>query len=508
MGSVAGIGGQGSELIRRSFFPWILLLSFALCCSQQREEPLRIVHQSAVVSLDPQTTDDFTSLSVLSNVYETLLRLDENLHLLPALAVSWSNPDENTWRFELRRNVTFQDGRPFTALDVKYTIDRGIQDPASFIKAEIPEVQETRVIDDHTVDVITSKPFPLLLVKMAYIMIIPRGSESYVQKRCVGTGPYRLTSYLPGKQVVLERFDQYWGHTPRWKRALITWNADAQARLKEVQEGRADIVDDPPKVDLSDSRTVQVIQHSSLTVMLLGFSVKSGPQNPFSDLRVRRAVSLSIDRAALIAKALAGRADAVSQLAPPGVFGFVSDLPLPETDQAQAKRLLAEAGFPNGFRRPLYFVDAYKGVAAQIAEQVRPLGISLDLQETDRAGMDKLLFDQNAPAYVLRYSFPSLDSSDLLYFGFHTMTPDRSFGVLNFSGYSDPALDGILESSATQMDLRERYLLLKEGMQKAMESNVWIPLCVRLNLFAASRKIRWNGNSLGRVTLEEISPAE
>lgn len=469
---------------------------------------MRIVHQSAVVSLDPQTTDDFTSLSVLSNVYETLLRLDENLHLLPALAVSWSNPDENTWRFELQRNVKFQDGLPFTALDVKYTIDRGLQDPGSFIKAEIPEVQETRVIDDHTVEVITRKPFPLLLVKMSYIMIIPRGSASYVQRRCVGTGPYRLTSFVPGKEVVLERFDDYWGHTSRWKRALITWNTDAQSRLKDVEEGRADVVDEPPKVDLNNIKMVQIIQHSSLTVMLLGLSVKSAPQNPFSDRRVRKAITLSIDRAALITKALSGRADAASQLAPPGIFGFVSDLPLPKTDRAQAKLLLAEAGFPAGFRQPLYFVDAYKGVAAQIAEQVRPLGIILDLEETDRTGMDHLLFGQNAPAYLLRYSFPSLDSSDLLYFGFHSMTPDRSFGVLNFSGYSDPALDSVLEKSATQMNLQERYLLLKEGMQRAMESNVWIPLCVRLNLFAASKRIRWTGNSLGRVTLEEISLAE
>jgi len=169
-----------------------------------------------------------------------------------------------------------------------------------------------------------------------------------------------------------------------------------------------------------------------------------------------------------------------------------------------ARRLFKESTHSHGFRQPLYFIGTYAPVAQYVAKAVRPLGIDFELREVDMGRMDQLLFSQGAPAFILQFTFPTVDSSDVLYFGFHTMTADRSYGVLNFSGFSDPRLDTILERSSAEMDLLGRYELLKEGMRIAMESNVWVPLSVRLNIFAASKKIHWLGNIRGHIILEEI----
>jgi len=492
--------------MKRFFLLYFLPALMFLSCSGREERVLRILNHSPVASLDPQTTDDFVSLSVLSNVYQTLVTYNEDLKLIPLLATSWSNPDENTWRFELRRNVIFHDGHEFSARDVKYSIERGMSDPQSFIKAEIPSVEKANVIDDHTVEIVTRKPFPLLLAKMSYIMIISEGSGAYIKDRTNGTGPYRLKEWNSNKEVILERFDRYWRGKPFWDQAVVKWNGDPLTRLKAIVEGHADLADAPPIQELLQSNSAEMIQHPSLGVMFLGFAVNQ--ESPFSDPAVRKAIALSIDQQALIDQSLKGLAQAVAQLAPPDVFGYVSDLPYPKPDLTAAKASLEQSKFPRGFRQPLYFSSSYRPVAEFLGKELNKIGIQFDFQQVEMDKLDQLLFKQKAPAYLLQFTFPTLDSSDLLYFGFHTMTPDRSFGVLNFSGYSDPKLDQILEDSSTEMELAKRFDLLKQGMTMALESNVWIPLCVRLNLFAAGKRIRWLGNSEGRIVLEEIRLTE
>ncbi|HJZ10774.1 MAG TPA: ABC transporter substrate-binding protein, partial [Acidobacteriota bacterium] len=442
----------------------LLLMVQIFSCGKQEDRLLRVLLHSPVITLDPQTTDDFATLSALSNVYESLVTYSDDLKLVPLLAISWNNPDEKTWRFELRKNVFFHDGQPFTARDVKYTLDRGITATGSFVKAEMPDFDSATVIGDHTVEIITKNPFPLLLSKMSHILIIKEGSGTYVQKRTNGTGPYQVKEWNPEKQLTLQPFEKYWKTNPYWQKAVVTWQSDPVARLKAVERGDADITDVPPIEESLKQRNAAIIQHPSDSVMFLGFAVKSGGDNPFSDASVRKAIALAIDQRALIREALKGFAQPASQLAPPDVFGYVSDLPLPRPDLNSAKSLLKQSKFAVGFEQPLYYSSTYSPVAQFVAGAVQELGIRLVLRQVDMRKMDELLFGQSAPAYILQFTFPAMDTSDLLYFGFHTMTEDRTYGVLNFSGFSDPDLDRLLEASGTEMDAARRFALLADGM--------------------------------------------
>ncbi len=458
-----------------------------------------------ITSLDPHTTEDSTTLSFLSNVYEPLVSSTTSNQAVPVLAVAWSNPDEHTWRFDLRQNVRFHDGSIFSAEDVKYSIDRGTKHPQSWIKPELPLLREVRVVDNDTVEIVSVKPSPLLLNNMTRVLIVPKNSENYLSRRCNGTGPYRLEK-IEKEEAVIAGYAKYWKGKPYWRRAVFVSERDVDRRLNAILENNADVIDHPPEGSLTrleGEKKAHVIQSPGLKITVLGFVVKD-PSNPFSDASVRRAVALAIDQQQLINESFFGLAEKTSQLAPPEVFGYSTDLQVPLRDLQKAKATLSRSKFPNGFRQTLYFGIGSKRIADSLALQLRPLGIELEKHEIEWKELDASLQAQKAPAYLVQWTFPVQDSGDILYFGFHTKTPGREFGSLNFSGFSDAGLDKILEESASEMKVERRRALLNEGMKLAMHSDVFIPLCIRRNFFAVNNKLKWNGNISGKIILEEI----
>lgn len=467
---------------------------------------LSVLTSTPVRTLDPHATDDATTLSFLSNVYEPLVSSTKTNQAVPVLAISWSNPDENTWRFELQKNVRFHDGKAFSAEDVKYTIDRGVNHSESWIKAELPLLDKVRVVDEDTVEIVTRKPFPLLLNNLTRVLIVPVGSERYLSERCNGTGPYRLQT-MDNDRAVLQSYADYWKGTPYWSRASFTSNSDAVRRLAAVEQGKADVVDHPPEENLirfEAEEKVRIVQSPGLKITFLGFLIKDDPANPFRDPNVRKAIALAVDQQRLIDEAFYGLAEKANQLAPPEVFGYSTEIGITFADSKRAKEAMARSLFPNGFRQSLYFGKGSDRIAGSLIDQLRPIGIELQKRELEWSELDALLQAQKAPAYLVQWTFPVKDSGDILYFGFHTKNPARDYGALNFSGISNAALDRILEESASEMKVERRRQLLQEAMKIAVESNAFIPLCIRRNFFAVNKNLQWTGNISGKIILEEI----
>lgn len=476
-------------------------------CSGHGERVLRVSTRTPVTSLDPQATDDYATLQVFSHVYEPLVVFDNDGRIVPHLAASWVNPSDRTWRFELRRGVRFQDGRPLTADDVKFTLDRGRSLPDSWIRQNVPLLDRANVLDDHTVELVTTSPAPLLLNQITAVLILPRGSDP--SRTSLGTGPYRLVRRSEdGSEVVLERIDRHWRSRPFWDSAVFRTQADGRLRLDDVLEGRADIAEAPRVEDiprLLGSPGAQLLQQVGLAVAILGFEVEAGP---FSDPLVRHALLLALDRRALVRDVLGGWATPATQLAPPGVFGYVPDLAYVEQDVQAARSALALSRFPGGFSETLYLTERDASVARFVARAAAALGIHLDLREVAWAELDRLMSARQAPAYILHMTFPNFDTSDILTWAFHTRMADRRYGLLNFSGYSDPTLDRVLEESERELSSRRRYDLLRRSMEAAVASRVWLPLCVPAQVFAARKGLAWEGNPTGRIRLDEIGEAE
>jgi peptide/nickel transport system substrate-binding protein len=487
----------------------ILLLFLCLCCQETRNEPrIRIIIPSPVTSIDPQTTEDIHSLSALSNVYEPLVKFNTNLQITPCLATSWNNPNENSWIFTLRKDVRFQDGKLLEADDVKYSIERGLQDPKSGIRQWIGPIQKVRVVDKNTVELLTSNASPILLSWLTNVFIVPRNFGKTIMRTSNGTGPYRITFWDPDKKLVLTRMNHYWNGTPRWQNAIFTWNADENYRLQMVKKGEADLanIGEIPTKDVPPN--IKILEYPAATIAVLGFSLKNVGHNIFMEDAIRKAVALSIDQKVLIDQALYSQATAATQLSPYGTFGFDTTLPPPPVNLKEAKALLLP--FQDRLKLPqkLYFGQSGVAIARYLQNRLAEIGIQFELHQVNRTQFDELLFHQDASAYILQFGFPAMDVSDMLYDSFHSLTPDRSFGSMNFAGLSNQNLDRILEASSKEMIPEQRYNLLTQAMRLAMQSNLMIPLCVRSNLFAANPTIQWAGNPNARITLEEIHGAE
>jgi len=467
--------------------------------------------RTPVASLDPLAPGHVSSLAILSNVYDSLVELDRGTRLVPRLAVAWTNPSENTWRFTLRGGVHFHDGRPFTAADVKYTLDRGLRMPESWLRSRVPLLERVTVIDPHTVEVATRGHALLLLNQLAEILILPSGADPNREGRAVGTGPYRQLEWSPEGGLVLEGGGRHWsGLQPSWSRVSFEPEPDGDRRVQRVLDGEADLADFPSLADLARIRedpATQVLEHESWRLQVLGFQVGGAADNPFGHKGVRRAVALAVDRRALVERAMAGHARLATQLAPPGIFGFVPELAAEAPDPAAARSALAATPWSAGFATTLYFTQRDQAVADFVAGAVATLGIRLGKRELPPQDLDQVMSARRAPMFISMVSFPEGDAGAILVMGLHTPTGQGLRGVLNFSGYSNPVLDRILDASLREPDPRQRLQRLREAMEIAMSSHVWIPLCIPTNLYAARQGLSWTGNPTGRIRLDEIAEA-
>ncbi len=239
------------------------------------------------------------------------------------------NPSERVWRFELRRDVRFHDGRPFSSRDVVHAVRRGLGRPESWLAAQLPLVSGVRALDDHTVELDTRLPAPLLLTQLAQVRIFPAGLDAELPSRAVGTGPYRLASLVPRREIVLERVRAP-ASGPSWERAVLRFDPDGAARLESLRRGDADLIEEPRTEDLetieADAR-LRLLVHPALQLAVLGLRARPETESPFAHPEVRRALALAIDRRALVRDALHGRAQVANQLAAPGVFGHDREFP-------------------------------------------------------------------------------------------------------------------------------------------------------------------------------------
>lgn len=479
------------------------------CTGRPPASELRVLMRDPVVTLDPHTSDDGPTLAALHNVYDTLVRLEGETGLAPALARSWSNPSDDLWRFELRGDVRFHDGRPLTARDVKYTLERAASHPQSWLRGDLAVVDRVTVLGDHTVAVRTRRPAPTLLARLSLMMVLREGAPFAAPAGAVGTGPYRVESWTPGAPLVLRRAEGYWGGAPAWERAVFAREVDDAARVAALAAGSADVVDNVPESlagRVRDGARTQLVEHGATKMTLLTLRVQPRPGNPFADPAVREAVALAVDPHQIVREALGGYGHAPTQLVPPGVFGYDAARPEPRAQPAAARAALLRSRSPKGVSALLHYSEPNRAFAQLVADQVRPVGVELTPTALPWSELDARLQALDVDAAVFHMSYPTLDAQAVLEDGFRTRPPAGDRGALNFSGYSDPAMDALLDRIEAELDLRERAALLRTGMERALASHAFVPLAVRARLYGARKDLRWARDPAGHLDLRRMRP--
>ncbi len=462
-----------------------------------QRQPLRLALHGDPSSFDPHLQSEVIAQSILGNVYQSLVSFDSDLRLVPVLAERWENPDDLTWRFDLRGDVTFHDGRPFTSADVIFSLDRARSHPAS--KSAVVAIEAVRAIDEHSVEIRTATPYPILLNKLAFLYIVPAGAPAEIRQP-MGTGPYRFTPYDGGERLRLEAFAEHWRGPPPEPVVEFYFVSDPGERLERLLQGEFDFADEPAPEDvpvLDAHADFRVESRSSLTVAYLQMRLDAAP---FDNPRVRQAIDEALDREALVRDILRGQGQPVAQMVSPNVFGFVPDLPPVSQDLAAARRWLDEAG--GGFEAVL---EVREGRDVEpIRSQLLAAGIHLEVVERPWSEMYPRLQAGEVPFYFGSWVCTEGDASDLLDRKVHTRNLERGYGSSNSNRYSNPALDKLIEDSGRRLDMVQRLEILQRALRLLSEDRAFIPLFTPYELYAVRKEIVWTPRQDGQIYAYEM----
>jgi peptide/nickel transport system substrate-binding protein len=450
--------------------------------------PLRLVFHSDPQGLDPHLHDEVATHWVLDNIYDSLVAFDADMRVRPALAVRWENPDDLTWRFELRPGVLFQDGRPLGAEDVVASLRRAREHPRSKMSGYLVEVQAVRALTPLTVEIRTRRPYPILLNKLTFIAVVPRDAPARIS-RPLGTGPYRFVSYEPGRGLELRAFQRGWRGVPVAQRVSVGFESDAARRVGLLTSGRVDLVAELPTRDadrVSAAPGCEVRAAGGLAVNYLQARVD---EPPFADPRVRRAVSLAVDREALVAAMLYGRGAPAGQMVGPKVFGYAPEIRPPRRDLGAARRLLAAAGYPRGLDAVLEYRAGQD--IAPLCAQLAEAGIRLRPEARQWSELYPRLLAGTVGFYYGSWQCSSGDASDLFDNKVHSRDAERGYGDSNSNHYRNPDLDRLIESSGATLSMSERRRILQSAMRVLDGDLPLIPLAVSYNLFGVRRGLDW-----------------
>jgi peptide/nickel transport system substrate-binding protein len=472
----------------------VLLALGAPLAGAQESRTVTIALAADPVTLDPNATRDTTSNMNYGNLFEGLYDLDAKGQPQPSLATSYRLVDPLTWEFKLRSGVKFHNGEPLDAQAVKFTYDRTMdRNFRTGWRTFIEPVERVDVVDPMTVRIVTKRPFPTLLNQLSYLPIVP---PRYVQekgaavfaKSPVGTGPFRFVEWVPGTRLVVEAFPGYWRGAPKVQRVVIRPIPELATRIAELETGGVDIVMQLPPDQAQRLRShprLQIIGLPSTQVMILQVNTKSGHEK-LKDLRVRQAISLAINRSAVVNQLLLGEANLINSPLSAEYLGYDRSLPVPEHNPARARQLLQEAGAAGlelRFSTPSgrYVQDTQ--IAEIVASQLRAVGLAVKVEPLEIA------------QYVQRLQNRTI--GDLVYIG--VGSEDRDAGTTLkvylssesvWSQYTNPELDRQIAAAVVIMDREQRRAAYEKAVAYAVQDAAGIWLWDAKYLFGINKRLR------------------
>ncbi|HET9158737.1 MAG TPA: ABC transporter substrate-binding protein [Myxococcaceae bacterium] len=517
---------------------WVLCAGL-LGAMASAAQTFRYASSGDILTLDPHSADEALTDSFKFNTHEGLVRYDENLRPEPALAVRWTNVDPVTWRFELRRGVTFHDGTPLTADDVVFSLGR--QKSKTSQKAPyVAAIKSVRKIDDFTVEYVTNGPDPILLRELVSHFIVSKkwceqhnttepvagmNDETYATRHENGTGPFQVIERVPDTRTVLVPYPGWWDAPKKQfniTRAEFRPLVNPATRLAALISGELELAypiapQDVPRIE--GQHGLRVLKRPELRVIFLGMDefrdelldMPGSGRNPFKDVRVRRAVYQAIDEEAIRTNVMRGMAAPTGTMIPEGVDGYDPSLRarLPY-DPAASRRLLTEAGDPDGF--PVTFDcpnDRYindEAICQAIVPMLARVGIKATLNlQTKSKWLDKILKKSNY-------------NTSLFLLGWHPVTIDalatflpvmtlkaEGGGTFNAGRYSDPRLEDLLQQARVEMNPEKRLALLSEMQRIHREDVGHIPLHEQMVIWGVRDGVRLKPDPRDHVVLRFVS---
>jgi len=486
---------------------WIVgLILVALMAVSAQATDLRIGFKSEVSSADPHVFQAFNR-NVWLHVYEPLVAQDKDLKAVPGLAQEWRATDRTTWVFKLRPNVTFHDGSPFTAEDAKASIERAMAMPgARTYKPYLRDIDAVKAIDPLTLQVTTKVPSPTLPDNISLISMLPKvmaqaTEQSFAAGQSnIGTGPYKFVEFSHGQRVVLAKNEKYWGNKEPWDKVTFQFIPKDPARASALLSGTVDVIDGVSANlgDILKSNKFDRTGRTSYMLNFIGLDVsraqspfvlddqgKKMTTNPLSNRKVRQALMLSVNRDLIIRNIMKGDATPTAQLVPAGFFGNDPTLTPAPADPAKAKALLAEAGYPNGFRLSLHCPnDRYPNdakVCEAVGQMFTQIGVKTDVQTLPFAvftpkAQGSATEEPAFSAWLIGIGAVTGDSLQPLIATLASFDAKAGLGAGNWGRYSNKEVDALILKAAQSMNPAEREQLQRDATRLAAADAGTIPL--------------------------------
>ncbi|MDP3415705.1 ABC transporter substrate-binding protein [Falsiroseomonas sp.] len=512
----------------------LLLAALAFGLPAMAQEA-RIAIQTETSSIDPHFALVGANQAVARHMFEALVASDRDLKPVAGLT-EFSNPEPDVWEFRIRPDARFHDGSPVTAEDVRFSLERMPKvpnSPAPFIRLA-GSVSAIEIVDARTIRLRSRGPDPSIPLNAmtAWIVSARVAADATTAdfnsgRAAVGSGPWRFVEWQRGQALRLARHDGYWGEKPAFATATIRPVANDAARMAALLAGDADLIEAVPPGEIARLRArpeVRVTSSPSSRMIYLGLDQANDPSpyvtardgsalpaNPLKDVRVRQALSIAINRAAIVDRVLSGAARPTGQLAVQGQLGFDPSLPVPDFDAAAARRLLAEAGFPQGFRITLHSPNNRYVEDDKTAQAVAQFWARIGLDARVEVMPSNMFFTRAGrrefSAFLIGFGHTTGDAWLGMSQVLHSFDRDRGLGGLNRGRYASAEFDAVMGEARTVVDVARRDALLRQAQQIAARDAGIIPLHFPDNVWAHRAEFTYSGGVEESTLAHHLTPA-
>ena len=468
----------------------VLLLAAAPAWAQGE---LRVAIPWTPENLDPTMNLSSLRSQVGVSVFDSLVGRDADGKIVGELAESWRGLDDRTWQLKLRRGVTFHNGEPFNAEAVRFTFQRVLNpEQKSPNRATVSEVERVDVVDDLTVDLVLRAPYAPFLVRLIDFPMVPpkytaeKGNQG-LALRPVGTGPFRFVELVKDDHMIVEAFDKHWRGQPRIKRIVFKPIPEPFTRAAALRNGEVDLITTVPPTlaaELDKVAGVRVQRVPSTWQIYLGLNAL---RKPLSDVRVRQALNYATDVDAIIKNVMDGNGRRLEGPFTPNVFGFDASVKGYAPDPARARRLLAEAGYPDGVEvtldAPAGRYQGDKEIAEALGGQWQKAGFRPKVQVAEwGAYFKKYLGKQMLDAYLLGLGGPMQDADEL-----YNLVSSKGRGLY----YKNERVDDLFDQGRATTDPARRRKVYADLARAMVEDATWVFLMQQVDIYATRDRLVW-----------------
>ena len=498
----------------------VAALATGLALSAAHATTLKWGAQNDILTLDPHSQNHATTNAILMHSYEGLTRYNSKFEVEPALATKWTYVTPTQVRFELRKGVKFHDGSNFTADDVVFNFGR-IKQPQGTMSIYVTGINEVKKIDDHTVDMTLSAPNPMLLRNLIDFRMMSKAwadknkttnvqdyknkEENFASRNVNGTGAYQITGWQPDQKITMTINKNWWDkHSGNVTEVIYTPIKSDPTRVAALLSGELDMLTDLPTQDVARIRgdsKLKVMDGNEVRTIFLALDMHSPElkysdvkgKNPFKDKRVREALSIAIDRELIKRNTMRGLSLPAGIMVAPGVNGNAPDIDVaPKADPERAKKLLADAGYPNGFEIQLncpnnrYVND--EEICQNITVMWARIGVKTKLAAESMATFIQKVQNFDTSAYLLGWGVATMDAQYTLQSLVRTKTTGAD-GNFNFGRASDPEVDRLVDAMKSEIDTTKRNAMIREALVRTRDEVLLIPLHHQLRPWAMKKGV-------------------